>query len=420
MPWRLLVPGRDVPRVARYTWARQWRAEIFAGAVDGAMGLASFVALRAFGAAPIVAALIGSFGQLFWLAAPAWEAAFARFHHRAAFLWTGLVANAPLLVVAFCDPDSPSRGAWLAAFVAVLAITSAVDAAYVPQRGALLRANVPVSVRGRLFATLSTVSRFSSVAAAKAGGFLLDVDAHWLRAIFPLAGVCGLLEHWTLSRIHWHRGGRPPRRAWSGVRSAAAAVADAWGDTLRILGRDRAFRTFEIGFTLYGLGFLMSQPMIAVFAERDLRLRYGEWTTAQGLAQPIAYVATILVAGRMVDRLGVVRTTVAAFALLASFFAVLPFVHGPAALDLCYVLFGVAMALVNLGWSLGPLAFAPPTMARTYTTAHVLCVGIRSATAPFAGWWLAEHVGLPACFAASTLLVGAACLTMAGLSRTHR
>ena len=89
----LLAPDRSVPRVARYTWSFQWRAEAFAGVVDGVIGLAMFTSVRAFGAPPYVAALIGSFGQLFWLAAPAWEAAFARFHHRSAFVWMGIAVG---------------------------------------------------------------------------------------------------------------------------------------------------------------------------------------------------------------------------------------------------------------------------------------------------------------------------------------
>src|ERR1043166_8964678 len=116
-----------------------------------------------------------------------------------------------------------------------------------------------------------------------------------------------------------------------------------------------------------------------------MRLTYGEWASAQGLAQPVAYVLTILLWRRLLDRLGVVKTSAAAFALLAVFFATMPFVAGAGQFAALYLLFGVAMALVNLGWSLGPLEFAPAGKARAYTTVHVLAVGIRSAVAPFFG-----------------------------------
>jgi MFS family permease len=409
-----------VPRVARYTWSRQWPAELCAGAVEGFLGVASFTAMRSLGAPDWIAALFVSFGQILWLAAPAWEAAFARFHFRQAFLWMGLAANAPMLLVALVDDEALAEGWGLWLFAGVIVIAAAVDAAYVPHRGALAGANYPLAVRGRLFAMLSTVSRFSTIVAAKTSGWLLDADFRWIRVLFPIAGVCGLLEHWTLSRIRWQRAGVPKSRPWRGAGTAAAAATDAWRDTIRVLRDDRGFRTYEIGFLLYGSGFLMSNPLVTIFAVHDLALSYGEWTTASGLAQPLAYVATILTFGRAVDRFGVVRTTAAAFALLTLFFTSMPFVRDAIALDVCYLLFGVAMALVNLGWTLGPLEFAPTGQARTYSTVHVLFVGVRSAVAPFLGWWLSTRIGIAAVFAISACLVAAGCVTMLRLRSSRR
>jgi MFS family permease len=416
----VLVPDSSVPRVARYTWSRQWRAELCAGAVEGVLGVGSFTAMRSLGAPDWIAALFVSFGQILWLAAPAWEAAFARFHFRQAFLWMGLAANAPMLLVALVDDDALARGWGLWLFAGVIVIAAAVDAAYVPHRGALAGANYPLAVRGRIFATLSTVSRLSTVVAAKTSGWLLDADFRWIRVLFPVAGVCGLLEHWALSRIRWQRAGVPKMRAWRGIGTASAAAREAWRDTSRVLREDRWFRTYEIGFLLYGFGFLMSNPLVTVYAVHDLSLSYGEWTTANGLAQPVAYVATILAFGRAVDRFGVVRTTAAAFALLTLFFTSMPFVRDAGALDVCYLLFGVAMALVNLGWTLGPLEFAPPGQARTYSTVHVLFVGLRSAIAPFLGWWLSTRIGIAAVFCISAVLVAAGCATMLRLHRARR
>lgn len=416
----MLVPGRSVPRIARYTWARQWRAELCAGAVDGILGVAAFTAMRSLHAPDWIAALFASFGQMLWLLAPMWEAAFARFHLRQAFLWMGMAANAPMLLVALVDDAAVAQGWGVWLFAAVIIVASAVDAAYVPHRSALVSANYPLAVRGKLFAMLSVLSRMSAVVAAKASGWLLDADFRWLRVLFPIAGVCGLFEHWTLSRIHWHRDGRPKVRTWGGLTSALAASAAAWRETGRILREDRAFFVYEIAFLLYGCGFLMSYPLIAIFAVHDLRLKYSEWTSAIGLWQQLAYAVTILAFGRALDRFGVVKTTAAAFALLTVFFALMPFVGTPGELNACFLLFGITMALVNLGWTLGPIAFAPSGQARSYTTVHVLFVGIRSVIAPFLGWWLSTRIGIPSVFVISAALVALGCFTMLRLSRRTR
>jgi MFS family permease len=415
-----LVPDRSVPRVARYTWSRQWKAEVCAGAVEGILGIASFTAMRSLGAPDWIAALFVSIGQILWLVAPMWEAAFARFHLSQAFLWMGMAANTPMILVALVD-DAAVRDGWgLWLFAAVVIFAAAVDAAYVPHRSALASANYPLAVRGKVFAMLSVMSRLGAAASAKVSGWLLDADFLWLRVLFPVAAVCGLAEHWTLSRIKWHHAASPKVREWDGMSSAFAASSDAWRETLRILREHRAFLVYEIGFLLYGFGFLMSNPVIAIYAVHDLQLSYTEWTTATGLAQPIAYALAIVALGRAVDRFGVVRVTAAAFGLLTLFFTLMPLVRTAPQLDACYVLFGATMALVNLGWSLGPISFAPPGQGRSYTTVHVLFVGIRSATAPFLGVWLAGRIGTASVFVISAALVFLGCLTMVRLARRAR
>lgn len=420
----VILPDRSVPRIARYTWSRQWKAEVFAGLVEGTGGLAAFAAMRSLHAGAWIAPLFVTIGQLFWLVAPAWEAAFARFHIRRAFLWMGLVANVPLLCVVLVDPGASAAGAgvsWgLALFAVAIVVQAAVDAAYIPHRAALLRANYSDAVRGRMFGLLSTISKASSIVASKTGGWLLDRDPQWMRFVFPFAGLCGILEHWQLSRIRWHRDGRPAVRRWTGPSSAWAAAADAWREAWRILAQDAGFRRYELGFMLYGLGFLMASPMVVVYAEDDLRLTYGAWTWAQGATFPAVYIATILVFGRLVDRIGVVRISAWAFALLSLFFVAMLFVTTGAQLIAAYVLFGFVMAAVNLGWNLGPLAFAPQGKARAYSTLHMLCVGVRSAIAPFAGLWIAAAFSRQAVFAVAAAFVATGFVALRGLVATRR
>jgi MFS family permease len=415
----VLVLDRRVPRIARYTIARQWRAEICAGAVEGIVGIAAFAAMRSLGAGKWVAPLFVTFGQLFWLLAPMWEAAFARFQARAAFVWMGVVANIPMLAIAFVAPTKHA-GWGVIVFAGAVMIQAAVDAAFVPHRAALLRANFPEAVRGRLFSMLSTVAKLSSMFAAKAGGWLMTADERWLRFVFPMAGVFGLVEHWVLSRIYWHRHGRPAVRESRGAAAAWTAAKDAWRETRRILSTDREFLVYEVGFMLYGAGVMMGSPIAITYAEHDLGLSYDEYTWAQGFSQPLAYVVMIFFFGRIVDRVGVLRTTTWSFAMLAVFYASMLFATSAATLIACFAVLGAAMAAVNIGWNLGPLALAPQGRARSYSTIHVLCVGVRSAVAPFVGLWIAGVWGAMTVFAFCSALVALGAVTIWGLSRRTR
>jgi predicted MFS family arabinose efflux permease len=256
--------------------------------------------------------------------------------------------------------------------------------------------------------------------AAKGGGWLLDHDPRWLRALFPLAAVLGILGHVFISRIRWRRDGEGPEVPEPGVRGALAAMGRAWAQALRVLRRDRDFFLFEAAFMLYGFALLMSTPLVVIYAEGDLGLTYGEWTWASGFASPLAQLASVFLVGRLSDRLGLARSTSLAFLLLVGFFAVLPLVTGANGLIASYVALGVAMAGVNVGWNLGPLRFAPIGRSRTYTSVHVLLVGVRSGTAPVVGYLAMKTFGIRITFGVSAVMMALAFLLMWWLARRVR
>jgi predicted MFS family arabinose efflux permease len=247
---------------------------------------------------------------------------------------------------------------------------------------------------------LSVVSRGASIASAKAAGFLLNADPRWLRVVFPVAGVLCFAENTVLSLIRWRRGGR--------TRTVGAGFREAWKRSARLLRDDAAFRRYEIAWSLYGVGFLMSTPMIVVFGESDLQVSYNEWTWAQGVAMPIAGILGTVPAGRLVDRLGPVRTTAVSYFLLTVFFALIPFAATATHLVAAFFVWGLAMAGVGIVWNLGPLSFAPEGEGRRYAAAHVALVGLRSVVGPPLGYLIAETVSLRATFVVSAVMVAAA------------
>jgi MFS family permease len=416
--------ARALPPIARYTWARQWRAEGLIGLCSGIFGLAAFAAERSLGGPDWIVPLITVAGQVPWILAPAWEPLFARIDPQRAFLWLGALSKGALLLVLFVHVErtgAEGEGTGnLPAFVVAVVMFYIVDGAYIPHRSALLRANFSTPVRGRMFGLLSTVALVASMIGSKGGGWLLDRDARWLRLLFPIAAVSGILGHVFLSRIRWRRDGDAPVPAEPGLRAAGRAFVRAWAQALRVLARDRDFRWFEIAFMLYGFGLLMCSPLLVIYAQRDLRLSYGEWTWAQGFVSPLAQLSSVWLAGRLADRLGVARSTGIAFAVLGVFFAVMPFVDTAGGLEAAYVLLGLGMAGVIVGWNVGPLRFAPAGRARTYTGAHVLLVGVRSGTAPFFGYGLARLTSIQTAFAVAAGLMALAALTQARLGRRVR
>lgn len=394
------------------------------GIFGGVFGLGSFALKRSLGAPDVLVPLVIALGQVPWIFAPAWQPLFTGMDRQKAFVALGLLSKGPLLLVGLVAVTSTGLSGHgtgdYVLFLVCLVLFYVGDAAYIPHRSALIASNYPASIRGRMFGLLATAAMLAQVVASKSAGFVLDHDPASLRWLFPAAALIGIAGHVVLSRIRW----RAPRAAVAaggrGLKAAGRAVARTWHDTLALLRRDPGFRTYETGFMLYGFGLNMSASVLVLYVEGSLRLSYDEWTTASGLVNPLAYLLSIALLGRLLDRMGVVRLCTLSFALLGVYFAALPLVHGIGALVATYVVFGVCMAGVNLGWNLGPLHFAPTGQSHLYMSVHVGLVAIRSSLAPLAGFGLYRLTSAPTTFLASALLQVLAVVTMLRLDRRVR
>ncbi len=410
--------------MADYTLRRQWPAEVLLGAFGGVFGLGMFALRRTLNAPDWMVPLVIALGQVPWILATAWQPLFSRMDRQKAFVVLGLLSKGPILLVAFVGvvaTGAAGRGVGdYGLFLLLMVFYYVGDAAYIPHRAALIASNYPTNVRGRMFGLLATAAMLAQILASKSSGWVLDHDPTALRWLFPLAALIGIGGHLILSRIRW----RAPRAAVAaggrGLKAAGRAVARTWRDTARVLRGDKPFRTYELGFMLYGFGLNMSMSVLILFSEGALRVSYDDWTTASGLANPLAYLLTVALLGRLVDRVGVVRLTVGSFALLSLYFLLLPLVSDLTGLVVTYVLFGVSMAGVSLSWNLGPLHFAPPQRSHLYMSVHVGLVAFRSTLGPLAGFAVYRLGSAQATFLCSSALVALGMLVLLRLDRHAR
>jgi MFS family permease len=410
---------RTLPLVVRYTWALQWPSAALEGLAIGVIGLSAFVIKRSLGASEEAVPLLIALWQVVWILAPALGTLLARAHPQK--LWRLLAFStflplAGVALVSVTPTGEPGHGeGTLWVFLLCMTLHYSSGIATVPHRGALLRTNYPQHLRGRMFGLSMVVNLCAAGIAAKGAGYLLDADPRWVRAIYPAAALFGIASFLLMGRIRWRRSREARRIAAAARRGLPAAMADAWRETFRILREDKAFATYERGFMLYGLGFLASVGLLVLYCEEKLGLSYSEYTWAQSVSFPLAQIAGAWLFGRLADRIGIVRTTAVAFAMLSVFFALMPLVGTLGALVALYLLWGAAMGGVNVGWSLGPLHFAPDGKAHMYGAVHFCLVGIRSIVGPFLGFWVKDRFSYPVAFALSAALVGAGCVTLLSL-----
>jgi MFS family permease len=408
-----MPPVASIPLVARYTWKRHWPAVALEGFSWGIIGLSSFAVKRTLGGPDRAVPFLVALWQVGWIFSPAVGPLLARAHPQKLWRRLGVLAFAPIVCVAFVHVEpagEPGYGTGNLMLFLVLTIAHyTMSVASVPHRGALMRTNYPRSVRGRIFGSLTAVQFLGAAVAAKACAVLLDHDPRWLRVLFPVAGVAGFLGYWRLGRIRW-RFYRQDSLLLPLAERPLAAMRRAMREAVRILREDRAFRTYEAGFMLYGFGFLCSIVLLVLYAVNVLELTYGDITWAQFVAFPIGQVCAAPLFGRLSDRLGLARTSALAFGVLGCFFGLIPFIATREMFILSYVLWGVAMAGVNMGWALGPLHFAPDRQGHMYTAIHFSLVGVRSVVAPFLGYAVKQLFSFGAGFGTAVVLEALAIL----------
>jgi MFS family permease len=416
----------------RYTFRLHLRAASLEAVAGGAMLLNEFVARKALGASafaitmmlmlPTVAQLL----NLYWTG-------MTGSNPRRAFLWVGLPSRLALVAIGLSHSS--------AGFIALAALASTASTVVIPAQNALFQANYDARERGRLFSRVSAASAAVTVLVSTGIGWLYDRDESLYRWVYPLTGLVAALGSYGWYRIEWRRRVAPdlvpagpaavasvPRPAPAVAARVAHGFLEPFRGALRLFHEDRDFLRFEAAFMTYGMAFMMLQPVLPIFLVDELKVDYSSASLLKGL---LFYAVTILclpLAGRLQDRHGSPWVASRAFLLPGGFALLLLLVpataagEAPSALALgtvyaAYAVYGAAMALVNVTWTLGPLTMAGERSAHRYMGAHVSLVGIRGLIGYPLGLLLMRLASSRATFAAALALEVAAAAIMLSLHR---
>jgi MFS family permease len=349
-----------------------------------------------------------------WLLSLLFANQFQDFDRRRLFLWAGILGRLPLLAVAAMSGPWP--------FLAVLVLHGFVQTALIPAQNSLYQQNYDPNARGRLFGKASVWGGVATAATALGSGLLMDLAPPaplgpggapsaipgWLagpeafRWLYPLAGVAGLGACLVYGSIRVRGSGRTVLRA-----PIEAAVPRKWSPQELLLGpfrragaairttlvEDAGFRRFEVALFVYGLGFMVMQPVYARLFVGELGMTYMDAALAKGVVFYVVTIAALAAAGRMYDRIGLERLGARSTVLLAVFATALAVVRTPAQAVAAFSLFGLAMAGLNIAWSMGPIHYAPPGQAARYMSVHVALVGLRALLGHPVGGVVAERAG---------------------------
>jgi MFS family permease len=328
------------------------------------------------------------------------------------------------------------------AMILLTFIYNIAGALLVTALNSVLQSRYPEPARSVRFGVATSVSAVFTILAAVLAGRLLELREGIFPWLFFASGVTGFLSVYHYYRMECLPGERVGMAAWlsaglAGLRRRLAPGAeDAARHTLaaslrvavRIFRENPDFVRFERDYMIYGFAFLSVLPILPIYIVRELQMNYAQLSASKGLWAQMGSVVLSPILGMALSRLRPLRFTGRVFLALA-FYPLLLLVstwHGfPLATRILWVygallVYSVAMAGVNLSWTLGSIHFARGRDASAFQGMHVAMTGVRGLLAPSLGYLVYSLFGTGAAFAMSTGLFTTAGILMLRHDRAER
>lgn len=288
-------------------------------------------------------------------------------------------------------------------YLVLLGLLFASNSLIVPAQNSIYQRNIHPSRRARVFGIIQSVGIGVSVVLTFIAGRLLDVREDSFRLILVVTGIVGFASAAILALIRIQE---PVVKRDCQKLNWKQTLLEPIGGTLRLLKENKAFAAFERSFSIYGMGFIMMQPIIPIYLVDKLQLTYTANFLAKGIVSQLGMLLLSPLIGKLHDRMHPFRFMSAAFGLLMVFpllFVASSLVQGESVLPvvivfLAYLIFGIAMAGVNITWNMGSIYFAGDSDASIYQSVHVTMTGIRGLIAPVLGYTLLKVFSLTMVF----------------------
>jgi MFS family permease len=417
-------------------------ASALTGILNGALNLADVTLAKTLGASPLQVTMLSVLSGLAYLGALFLGGAMQGRRKAPFILLCGVIGRLGLwLLAAWSDPR------W---FLVIVALSSLTQGLVVTAQVSIIKRAYGERTRSSLFGLSVSVTTLLQLVTSVALGWLMDWNEGAYAVYFGLAGVAGFAGAALLAEMEARLGvgdatagtrecAGPPDEApeapssplveafrpllFPSVAGTLRSIRCSVALVIRILRQDREFRCYERNFFLYGISILAIGPVVPLFLVHDLRLGYAQIGVAKGLLGQAGMIVLTPMLGPSLHRLGPVRFSALFFALLGLHPLLLALAAAPVAalrLPLVFLSFaglGVAMAGVNLVWSLSGIFFARDEDPSAYQSAHTALTGVRGGIAPLLGYGVMQAGSKVLAFVLSGALFLTAAVLMERLAR---
>jgi len=327
-----------------------------------------------------------------------WGRLFEQSKHKSRFFILGGVVGRLTLISAI----------WITTmneFLVVMGLLYSANSMLIPAQNSIYQKNIRPQRRSAVYGYTISIGMAVSVVLTFIAGRVLDTNESSFRTILVITGIAGFISSMLLSRIKIQEPVVDPPIVRKKLKFSEALV-DPIKRSVALMKENRPFASFERSFSIYGMGFIMMQPIIPIYMVDKLQLSYTNNFLAKGILSQLGLLFLAPLFGRIHDKMHPFRYIGFSFALLMLFpllFVLSSLWAGESVIAViivfvAYTIFGLAMTGVNMAWNMSSIFFAGKEDAAMYQSVHVTLTGIRGLLAPALGFALLRLLGIESVF----------------------
>lgn len=345
-------------------------------------GLIAFILYKDLGATAFQIALMTMLKPVVTILSFYWSAGLGRGAKlKSNVLWAGFLMRAPFLLCPWID------SVW---FV----IGAAVNYMFFYRAGLpawleIIKRTMDEGKRGKLFSLSTGIAYAEGIVLSLGAGCVLDHDPQMWKMLFFSSALIGLFVLAIQSRIFVEE--LVERRERLSIKEI---LTRPWIDSYRLMKDRPDFSRFQWGFMVCGLGIMVIQPALPIFAIDSLKVSYMELAGAISIAKGLGFALSSLIWARWIDRINILRLASVVFLSVGLFPVLLSCsVWGIAWFYLAYFWYGVGQGGSHLVWNMSGPIFSGKEDSSRYTGVNVVLAGLRGAVGPSLGGFLAVIYG---------------------------
>lgn len=348
---------------------------------------------------------------------------------RKLLIYTALLTRLPLILLVFFPKTEAavmSNGFYHILFLGIFFMYFLAAPVVLPNINLFLKNTYRHENFSNLYSTATSVNKIVMLVVTFAYGYLLDWNPHAYTYVFPFVAIVGISSIHLLSKIPYK-----PESKIHIRESFFKAIKTSWKNMHAMLKTNKPFYHFELGFMLYGFGFMGTIAVITIYFDKALDLNYSSIAFYKN-AYNILAIIFLPFFGRLMGKIDprkFAAITFGSMMLYIFFLAITQYFPGHFQflnikvyyLLLLYIVFhGVFAASMSLLWFIGSSYFGKNEDAADLQSLHLSLTGVRALYAPLIGVLFYELFGYTLTFGIAIVFLLSAILLMIWSARKER